>query len=83
MRAPAQKNSVSRLTIGATDAVTAGFGLNFRIRNIISATASSPTRHVLRVVTNQPSPSAVYFGPTTSSSRLVTASRSPGWRWRW
>ena len=38
-------------------------GRNFRIRNIIDATASVPTYQVLRVVTNQPSPSAVRFGP--------------------
>src|SRR5215831_10363497 len=40
-------------------------GRNFRIRNIIDATASVPTYQVLRVVTNQPSPSAVRFGPVT------------------
>ena len=38
-------------------------GRNFSTRNSIVATGSSPAYQVLRVVTNQPSPSAVRFGP--------------------
>ena len=48
-------------------------GRNFSIRNSIDATASVPTYQVLRVVTNQPSPSAVRFGPVT----LLQAWRAP------
>ena len=55
-------------------------GRNFRIRNIIEATTSVPTYQVLRVVTNQPSPSAVRFGPVTSSRLERTVTCSPGRR---
>ncbi len=41
------------------------------------ATGSPAEVHVLRVVTNQPSPSAVRLGPVTSTSRAETASCSP------
>ena len=48
----------------------------------MTATASSPEYQVLRVVTNQPSPSAVRLGPVTSVSSALTASRSPRRRYR-
>src|SRR5262245_15113677 len=70
---PAQKNAVSWLTTGRSTPVGAGGdGRNFRIRNIISATGSSPTYQVDSVVTNHPSPRAVRFGPDTSASRELT-----------
>jgi hypothetical protein len=68
---------------GAEDPVvdgTAGRGRNFRIRNSIDATASVPTYQVLRVVTNQPSPSDVCFGPVTSCRLARTVTCSPGRR---
>ena len=52
-------------------------GRNFRIRNSIVATGSLPAYHVLIVVTNQPSPSDVRFGPVTLSSRDRTSTCSP------
>ena len=41
------------------------------------ATGSVPAYHVLIVVTNQPSPSDVRFGPVTLSSRDRTSTCSP------
>ena len=41
------------------------------------ATGSPAEVHVLLVVTNQPSPSAVRLGPVTSTRRAETASCSP------
>lgn len=43
----------------------------------MEATGSSPEYQVERVVTNQPSPREVRFGPTTPSSRERTESSSP------
>ena len=79
---PSQKKAVSRLTAGRTGSPATGgggdaAGLYFSTRNSIVATGSSPTNQVLSVVTNHPSPSAVRFGPTTSDSRLRTATSSP------
>ena len=86
---PAQKNAVSGDTTGrstgpaVSSAVTVGpagdgaaGGRYFSTRNIIDATGSPATYQVLRVVTNQPSPSAVRFGPVTSSSTVRTLTRS-------
>src|SRR5215468_2426853 len=76
---PSQKNAVSGEMTGRSTSLAAGAGgpgagrgrggRNFRIRNSIDATGSVPTYQVLRVVTNQPSPSAVRFGPVTPSRR--------------
>ncbi len=88
---PAQKNAVSGDTTGRSTAAaadtgpaapaadggrTAG-GRYLSTRNIIEATGSSVTYQVLLVVTNQPSPSAVRFGPVTSSSTVRTLTCSP------
>ncbi len=53
-----------------------GGGRNFSTRHVIDVTASWPTYQVFRVVTNQPSPSAVRFGPVTLSrlDRMLTCS---------
>ncbi len=89
---PAQKNAVSGDTTGRSTAPAAGSatpaalaaagggaagGRYFSTRNIIEATGSSATYQVLLVVTNQPSPSAVRFGPVTSCSVVRTLTRSP------
>ena len=86
---PSQKNAVSAETTGRSTspavpaAVPAGaVGRNFSTRNRIDATASAPAYQVLRVVTNQPSPSAVRFGPVTPSRLERTVSCSPGRRYR-
>ena len=55
-------------------------GLNFMMRHIISATSSSPTCQVIFWVMKKPSPSAVFFGPTTSMSSAATLTSSPGSR---
>ena len=47
------------------------------MRKSMVATGSPAENQVLRVVTNQPSPSAVRFGPVTSSSLARTDSCSP------
>ena len=47
------------------------------MRKSMVATGSSAENQVLRVVTNQPSPSAVRLGPVTSSSLAWTDSCSP------
>src|SRR5882757_9460975 len=47
------------------------------IRKSMVATGSPAEVHVLLVVTNQPSPSAVRLGPVTSTRRAETASCSP------
>ena len=53
------------------------------MRKSMVATGSSPENQVLRVVTNQPSPSAVRLGPVTSRSLARTDSCSPTFRYRW
>ena len=55
-------------------------GRNLRMRKSMVATGSSPENQVLRVVTNQPSPSAVRLGPATSRSLARTDSCSPSFR---
>src|ERR1700689_5044262 len=62
--------------VAAVDGVACG-GRNFRMRKFIVATGSPEENQVLRVVTNQPSPSAVRLGPTTSGSLDRTDSCSP------
>src|SRR6202165_1545261 len=80
---PAQKNAVSRETAGRRTSTSGATGLGdpggryFSTRNIIDATASVPTYQVLRVVTNQPSPSAVRLGPVTLSRLERTVTCSP------
>jgi hypothetical protein len=58
-------------------------GLNLSTRKSMVATSSPADVHVLRVVTNQPSPSAVRLGPVTSSSLDWTANCSPTRTERW
>lgn len=53
-------------------------GLNLRMRQFISATSSSPTCHTMCWLMNQPSPSAVCLGPTTSPSSALMLTCSPG-----
>ena len=50
------------------------------MRKSIVATGSPAENQVLRVVTNQPSPSAVRLGPVTSSRLARTDSCSPSLR---
>src|SRR6266568_986336 len=57
-------------------------GRNFSSLNIIVATGSAATYQVLRVVTNQPSPSEVCFGPVTLSRLVRTVTCSPCRRYR-
>jgi hypothetical protein len=57
--------------------------LNLSTRKSIVATGSPAELQVLRVVTNHPSPSAVRFGPVTSSSLDRTDSCSPTRTERW
>ena len=80
---PAQKNAVSGEAGGRSTATggaawaCAGRGRNLRIRKSMVATGSSPAYQVERVVTNQPSPSAVRLGPVTSSRLARTLTCSP------
>ena len=62
---------------GGVVAEAGSAGRNLRMRKSMVATGSSAENQVLRVVTNQPSPSAVRFGPVTSSSLARTDSCSP------
>ncbi len=55
-------------------------GRNLRMRKSIVATGSPAANQVLRLVTNQPSPSAVRLGPVMSRSRARTDSCSPSFR---
>ena len=83
---PSQKKAVSGVTSGSMGLVVlvglacvggSGAGRNLRMRKSMVATGSPAENQVLRVVTNQPSPSAVRFGPVTSSSLARTDSCSP------
>ena len=68
---------------GASPPPAAGRGRNLSTRQSISATGSSPEYQTFLVLTNQPSPSAVRFGPVTSASSERTLSSSPCRRYRW
>jgi hypothetical protein len=78
---PAQKNAVSREMAGRSTSAVEGDGevggWNFSIRHRIDATGSVPTYQVFRVVTNQPSPSDVRFGPVMPSMTARTVTCSP------
>jgi hypothetical protein len=87
---PAQKNAVSGVTCGRMGLTgfsvlvgPDGAGLNLRMRKSMVATGSPAENQVLRVVTNQPSPSTVRLGPVTSRSLARTVSCSPSLRYRW
>src|SRR5215468_1001040 len=88
---PSQKKAVSGVTrgcmglvllVGFTGITGADGGRNLRILKSIVATGSSAEYQVLRVVTNQPSPSAVRLGPVTSRRAERTESCSPIFRQR-
>ncbi|SIN54972.1 Uncharacterised protein [Mycobacteroides abscessus subsp. abscessus] len=55
-------------------------GRNFMMRQFISLTSSSPTRHSAWILMNQLSPSAVCLGPKTSVTSLVVVTCSPNSR---
>ena len=56
----------SRSSGTEASAASCDAGLNLSIRQFISATSSSPTRQTMCWLMNQPSPSPVCLGPTTS-----------------
>ena len=83
---PSQKNLVSGEMTGRITGPAAvpprdpggwAGGRNFRIRKSMVATTSSPLDQVLRVVKNQPSPSAVRLGPVSPARLTRSASFSP------
>jgi len=63
------------ISAGLTE--VASGGRNLRMRKSMVATGSPAENQVLRVVTNQPTPSAVRLGPVTSRSLARTDSCSP------